>query len=55
MHRKTESLLPPLREKIENYSYNNKEAIGKGFSSHVFKGKNDLTGTQILIQINRWL
>ena len=55
MYRKTESILPPLREKIDNYSYTNKETIGKGFSSQVYRGRNDTTGKQLLTQTNRSL
>lgn len=32
------------RKIIENYSFGLSNKIGKGFSSTVFKGKNDLTG-----------
>lgn len=53
MYRKTESILPPLREKVDNYSYANKETIGKGFSSSVYRGRNDTTGTQLLTQMNK--
>lgn len=53
MYRKTESILPPLREKVDNYSYTNKETIGKGFSSNVYRGKNDITGKKLLIQTNK--
>lgn len=30
-------------KKIENYSYALTDEIGLGYSSHVYKGKNDLT------------
>lgn len=33
------------RKKIENYSYLTNSQIGKGYSSQVFQGKNDLTST----------
>ena len=33
----------PLRKKIKNFSYNMNDKIGKGFSSIVYKGSNDLT------------
>lgn len=32
------------RKKIEDYSYGLFDKIGKGFSSVVYKGRNDLTG-----------
>ena len=48
-NRKTERVLPPLREKIDQYSYTSKESIGKGFSSSVYRGKDDLTGSPFLI------
>ena len=31
------------RKKLENYSYQLNSHIGKGYSSQVFKGRNDLT------------
>lgn len=31
------------RKKIENYSYGLDDAIGKGYSSQVYRGKNDET------------
>lgn len=46
--RKSEYGLPLLREKIDQYSYVNKESIGKGYSSNVFKGKDDRTGYTLL-------
>ena len=33
------------RKKIEDYSYGLYDKIGKGYSSIVYKGRNDLTGT----------
>lgn len=48
--KKPEYILPPLREKIDHYSYVGKESIGKGFSSSVFKGRDDNTGTIFLTQ-----
>ena len=30
-------------KKIENYSYALSDEIGLGYSSHVYRGKNDLT------------
>jgi hypothetical protein len=38
------------RKKLENYSYNLSNHIGKGYSSHVYKGKNDLTSICFYIQ-----
>jgi hypothetical protein len=37
-------------KKIENYSYALTDEIGLGYSSHVYKGKNDLTSTKHIIQ-----
>lgn len=34
-----------VRKKLEDYSYLLNENIGKGYSSQVFRGRNDLTGT----------
>lgn len=34
-------------KKIEHYSYGLTDDIGLGYSSHVFKGKNDLTSTAL--------
>jgi serine/threonine-protein kinase ULK/ATG1 len=31
------------RKRIENYSYNLSERIGKGYSSTVYRGRNDST------------
>ena len=50
-NRKTEYVLPPLREKIDQYSYANKESIGKGFSSSVYKGRDDRTEEQVAIKV----
>ena len=33
-----------IRKKIENYSFSLSDRIGKGYSSTVYKGRNDLTG-----------
>jgi len=43
------------RKKIENYSYNLTSNIGKGYSSIVYKGKNDLTSIKFYIQIKMLL
>ena len=37
------------RKKIEDYSYLMSNGIGKGYSSQVYKGKNDETGIETLI------
>lgn len=34
---------PGTRKKLENYSYPLEDVIGKGYSSQVFKGRNDIT------------
>jgi hypothetical protein len=34
---------PGTRKKLEHFSYALTDIIGKGYSSQVFKGKNDLT------------
>lgn len=33
-----------IQKRINQYSYANTDTIGKGFSSQVYKGKNDQTG-----------
>lgn len=33
------------RKKIKHFSYSHNDKIGKGFSSIVYKGTNDLTST----------
>lgn len=43
--RKTDEL-GAARKKLEDYSYLLTNNIGKGYSSQVFKGRNDLTGMQ---------
>ena len=35
------------RKKLEDYSYFLNHNIGKGYSSTVYKGRNDITGTQL--------
>ena len=37
-------------KKIENYSYALTDEIGLGFSSRVYRGKNDLNSTIFIIQ-----
>lgn len=32
------------RKKIEEYSYGLSDVIGKGYSSHVYKGRHDQSG-----------
>ena len=39
-----------VRKKIEDYSYVLTHNIGKGYSSQVFRGRNDITGTLALTQ-----
>lgn len=51
------NIFPPLpgemRKKIENYSFLLSDRIGKGYSSTVYKGLDDLTGTFLVIQDSR--
>lgn len=43
-----------IQKRINQYSYANTDTIGKGFSSQVYKGKNDQTGNLFLIiQMNK--
>jgi len=37
------------RKKIKNFSYSPSDRIGKGYSSVVYRGKNDNTGTSLVI------
>lgn len=37
-----------IRKKLEDYSYSLSHNIGKGYSSQVFRGRNDITGTGFL-------
>jgi hypothetical protein len=37
------------RKKLEDYSYLLNNNIGKGYSSQVFKGRNDITSITIII------
>lgn len=39
------------RKVIEHYSYNMTEVIGKGYSSNVFKGKDDNTGDLVAVKV----
>jgi hypothetical protein len=36
------------RKKIENYSYGLNDVIGKGYSSQVYKGRNDNVGKSFI-------
>jgi hypothetical protein len=38
-------------KKIENYSYALTDEIGLGFSSRVYRGKNDLNSKDLLIRM----
>lgn len=42
-----------MRKKIEDYSYVLSHNIGKGYSSQVFRGRNDLSGIFISIQMKQ--
>ena len=44
-----------VRKKLEDYSYLLNENIGKGYSSQVFRGRNDVTGKHGLMKIKSWL
>jgi hypothetical protein len=39
------------RKKIENFSYGLNDVIGKGYSSHVFKGRNDESNQSVAIKV----
>ena len=39
------------RKKIENYSYALADIIGKGYSSQVYKGRNDNTMEPVAIKV----
>ena len=41
--KKTEDI-GAVRKKLEEYSYLLNENIGRGYSSQVYRGRNDLTG-----------
>ena len=53
MNRKLDQGLPPLRERVDQYSYFNKETIGKGYSSSVYKGKDERTGITSYIKMSK--
>lgn len=36
---------------IKDYSYAINDCIGKGFSSSVYRGQNDLTGEEVAIKV----
>lgn len=40
-------------KKIEHYTYALSDEIGLGFSSHVYRGKNELNSTLCPMQINQ--
>lgn len=42
---------PGTRKKLENYSYPLDDIIGKGYSSQVFRGRNDLTNEPVAIKV----
>jgi hypothetical protein len=49
------TLQPGTRKKLEHFSYALSDIIGKGYSSQVFRGKNDLTSKPIhQPQMNQW-
>jgi serine/threonine protein kinase len=39
------------RKKIENYSYGLNDVIGKGYSSHVYKGRNDESDLSVAVKV----
>lgn len=39
------------RKKIENFSYGLNDAIGKGYSSQVYKGRNDSTDEPVAVKV----
>ena len=56
----TKKSIPPTIDgmvalkKIENYSYALTDEIGLGYSSHVYKGKNDISSTDFASKIRLW-
>ena len=42
--------LNEIRKRIENYSFCLGDKIGKGYSSTVYKGRNDITSTLCFIK-----
>ena len=41
-------------KKIEHYTYALSDEIGLGFSSHVYRGKNEHNSKTNLIQMSQW-
>lgn len=39
------------RKKIEGYSYGLNDVIGKGYSSHVYKGRHDENSQSVAIKV----
>jgi hypothetical protein len=39
------------RKKIENYSYGLSDTIGKGYSSQVYRGRNDNTEEPVAVKV----
>lgn len=39
------------RKKIQNYSYGLNDVIGKGYSSHVYRGRNDENSQNVAIKV----
>lgn len=44
---------PGTRKKLENYSYPLDDIIGKGYSSQVYRGRNDTTSNPCSTQISQ--
>jgi hypothetical protein len=42
------------KRKIKHFSYSECDRIGKGYSSIVYKGTNNLTSTIPLIKMRQW-
>lgn len=40
-----------VRKKIENYSFSLTDRIGKGYTSIVYKGRNDITSEIVAIKV----
>ena len=43
---------PGTVKKIEEYSYSLGHGIGKGYSSHVYRGRNDSKGTHYFLNLD---
>lgn len=39
------------RKKIEEYSYGLNDVIGKGYSSHVYKGRHDQSDEPVAVKV----